>query len=147
LCGQFGAGVDAELGEDVGEVHFDCAGGDEQAPGDGVVAQALGHEAGDLEFGGGEAGPAGCGPFAAAAFACEVGDRVVEGEPVALFPCLGEAVVSEGVPGLAGGAGGGSAVGGESGCQVPQPGPGGVGGGQEPGRIAVALAGTRQDAE
>jgi hypothetical protein len=74
----------------------------------------------DLEFGRGEAGPPGGGPFAAAAFACDVGDRVVEGEFLALFPCLGEGVCSKGVPGVAGG---GAAVGDESGCQIPQPGP------------------------
>jgi hypothetical protein len=87
-------------------MHFDCAGGDEQPPGDGVVAQALGHKADNLEFGGGEAGPPGGGPFAAATSACDVGNRVVEGKPLALFPCLGEAVCSEDVPGVAGGAGG-----------------------------------------
>jgi hypothetical protein len=41
LCAQFGAGGDTELGEDVGQVHFDGAGGDEQPPGDGVVPQAF----------------------------------------------------------------------------------------------------------
>jgi hypothetical protein len=118
LCGQFGAGGDAELGEDVGQVHLDGAGGDEQPPGDGIVPQAFGDQADDLSFGGGQAGPAGGGAFAAAALAGGVGYRVVEGECLAFFPCLGEAVVAEDVPGLADGACGGVAVGGESGGQV-----------------------------
>ena len=41
LGGEFGAGGNAELGEDVGQVHLDGAGGDEQPPGDGVVPQAF----------------------------------------------------------------------------------------------------------
>src|ERR1700730_9650368 len=114
LCGQSGAGGDAELGEDVGQVHLDGAGGDEQPPGDGVVPQALADEADDLQFGGGQAGPAGSRAFASAALARRVGHRVVEGEPLAFFPCMGETVFAEGLPGLAGGAGGGAPDGGES---------------------------------
>ena len=94
LYGQFGAGGDTELGEDVGQVHFDGADGDEQPPGDGVVPQAFADQADDLPFGGGQAGPAGGGAFAAAAFAGGIGHRVVEGEPVAFFPYLREAVVA-----------------------------------------------------
>jgi hypothetical protein len=108
----------------VGQVHLDGAGGDEQPPGDGVVPQAFADEADDLQFGGGQAGPAGGGSFAAAPFAGGVGYRVVEGESLAFFPRLREAVVAEGVPGLAGGVFGGAAVGGESGCQVQQRPPG-----------------------
>ena len=67
LCGQFGAGGEAELGEDVRQVRLDGAGGDEQAPGDGLVPQAVADQADDLQFGGGQAGPAGGGSFAAAA--------------------------------------------------------------------------------
>src|SRR5580704_15026613 len=105
LCGEFGAGGDAELAEDVGQVHLDGAGRDEQPPGDGVVAQAFADEADDLQFGGSQAGPAGGEAFAAAAAAGGVGHRVAEGESLAFFPCLGEAVFAEGMPGLAGGAG------------------------------------------
>ena len=43
------------------------AGGDEQPPGDGVVAQALADQADDLPLGRGQAGPAGGGAFASAA--------------------------------------------------------------------------------
>jgi len=43
-----GAGGDAELGEYVGQVHLDGGVSDEQAPGDGVVAQAFPDEADDL---------------------------------------------------------------------------------------------------
>ena len=68
----------------------------------------------------GQAGPAGGGAFAAAALAGGVGDCVVEGESLAFFLCLGEPVLPEGVPGLAGGAGGRVAVGGEAGGQVLQ---------------------------
>ena len=51
---------------------------------------------------------------------------------MALFPCLREPVVAEDTPGLADGARGGTAVGGESGCLVLQRPPGRVGGGQQP---------------
>jgi hypothetical protein len=47
LCGQFGAGGEAELGEDVGQVNLDGPGGDEQPPGNGVVPQAFADQAGD----------------------------------------------------------------------------------------------------
>jgi len=117
LYGQFGAGVDAELGVDVGQVHLDGPGGDEQALGDGVVSQAFADQADYLSFGGGQAGPAGGGSFASAALAGGVGDRVAEGESLALFPRLREGVIAEGVPGLAGGACGCAAVGGESGAR------------------------------
>jgi hypothetical protein len=147
LCGEFGAGGDAELGVDVRQVHLDGAGGDEQAPGDGVVAQAVAGEAGDLSFGGGQAGPAGGGAFAAAAFAGGVGDRGVQGDGLALFPCLGEAVVAEGVPGLAGGVCGGATVGGVSGRLVVQRLAGRVGCGEHTGRVGVALAGGGEHAE
>jgi hypothetical protein len=80
LCGQFGAGGDAELGEDVGQVHFDGAGRDEQPPGDGVVPQAFADEADDLQLGWGQAGPPRGGALAAAALAGSVGYGVVEGE-------------------------------------------------------------------
>jgi len=69
LCGQSGAGGDAELGKDLGQVHFDGAGSDEQLPGDGIVAQAFADKTDDLSFGGGQAGPTRGGSFAAAAFA------------------------------------------------------------------------------
>src|SRR3984957_15016779 len=128
-CGQFGAGVDVQLGENVGQVHLDSAGGDEQAPGDSVVPQAFADQADDLQFGGGQAGPPGGGTFAAAALAGRVGYRIVQGESLALFPCLGEAVVAQDTPGLAGGARGCAAVSGESGGQVLQPPPGRGGGG------------------
>src|SRR5947207_15988821 len=62
LGGEFGAGGDAELGEDVGHVHLDGAGGDEQAPGDGVAPQAFADETDDLSFGWGQAGPAATQP-------------------------------------------------------------------------------------
>jgi hypothetical protein len=65
LGGQFGAGGDAELGEDVGQVHLDGAGGDEQPPGNGVVPQAFAGQAGDLQLRGSQAGPARGGAFAA----------------------------------------------------------------------------------
>src|SRR5215472_9155211 len=141
LYGEFGPGGDAELGEDVRQVHLDGAGGDEQAPGDGVVPQAFAHEADDLQFGGGEAGPAGRGPLASAALACCEGDRIVEGKCLALFPCPGEAVVAEGMPGLGGGTCSGVAGGGEAGGQVLQRPAGGFGGGQQAGRVGVAFAG------
>src|SRR5271169_840625 len=141
LGGEFGAGGDAELGEDVRQVRLDGAGGDEQPPGDGVVPQAFADQADDLQFGGGQAGPAGGGSFAAAALAGGIDHRVVEGESVAFFPCLREAVVAEDVPGLAGGARGGVTVGGESGCQVLQRPPGRVGGGEQAGGVGEALAG------
>jgi hypothetical protein len=67
--GEFGAGGDAELGEDMGQVHLDGARSDEKPPGDGVVPQAFADQADDLSFGGGQAGPAGGGSFAAAALA------------------------------------------------------------------------------
>src|SRR4051812_21451268 len=38
----------AQLGQDVGDVHADRLGGDEQLPGDLAVAAALGHEGEDL---------------------------------------------------------------------------------------------------
>ena len=59
-----------------------------------------------------------------------IGHGVVEGECLALVPCLGEAVVADGMPRLTDGAVGGAAVGGESGGQVLQRLPGRVGGGQ-----------------
>src|SRR5580704_7217059 len=147
LGGEFGAGGDAELGEDVGQVHLDGTGSDEQPPGDGVVPQAFGDQADDLQFGGGQAGPAGGGAFASAALAGGVGDRVVEGESLAFFPCLGEAVFAEGLPGLANGAGGRGAVSSESGRQVQQRIPGRVGGGQQACRVGEALAGDGEHAE
>ena len=73
LCGEFGAGGDVELGEDVGQVHLDGAGGDEQPPGDGLVPQAFADQADDLSFGRGQAGPASGGAFTSAAFAGGVG--------------------------------------------------------------------------
>src|SRR5208282_5517845 len=73
LCGQFGAGGDAELGEDVGQVHLDGAGGDEQAPGDGVVPQAFADKTDDLQLSGGQAGPARGGALASAALAGGIG--------------------------------------------------------------------------
>ena len=97
------------------QVHLDGAGGDEQPPGDGVVPQALADQADDLPFGGGQAGPAGGGAFAAAALAGGVGYRVVEGKCLAFFLRLGEPVAAKGMPGLAGGEFGGAAVGGEPG--------------------------------
>ena len=125
----------------MGQVHLDGAGGDEQLPGDGVVPQALADQAHDLQFGRGQAGPAGGGAFAATALAGGVGDRVVEGEPLAFFLCLGEPVVAEYVPGLAGGICGRVAVGGKSGGQVLQRPPGRFGGGQQAGGVGEALAG------
>ena len=58
-----------------------------------------------------------------------------------------EAVLAEDVPGLAGGACGGAAVGGESGCQVPQRPPGRVGGGEQARGVGEALAGGGEHAE
>ena len=89
LYGEFGPGGDAELGEDVRQVHLDGAGGNEQPLGDGVVPQPIAHQADDLQFGGGEAGPADRGPLASAAPACCEGDRIIEAKCLALFPCLG----------------------------------------------------------
>src|SRR5580704_395834 len=147
LGGEFGAGGDAELGEDVGQVHLDGAGGDEQAPGDGVVPQAFADQPDDIQFSRGQAGPARGGSFAAAALAGGVGHRVVEGKFLALFPGLGEAVLAEDVPGLAGGAGSGRAVGGEAGSQVAQRLPGRAGGGEQAGGVGEALAGRGEHAE
>src|SRR5271165_2004200 len=147
LGGQFGAGGDAELGEDVGQVHLDGAGGDEQPPGDGFVPQALAGQADDLQFGRGQAGPARGGPFATAAPAGGVGHRVDQGEVLALVPRLPEAVLTEDLPGLAGGGRGGAAVGGESGGQVVQRPPGRVGGGQQPGSVGEPLTGGGEHAE
>ena len=98
LCGQFGAAGDAKFGENVRQVHLDGAGSNEQPPGDGLVPQAFADQAGNLPFGRGQAGPAGGGSFAAAALASGIGHCVVEGEFLALFPCLGETIVAEDVP-------------------------------------------------
>ena len=79
----------------MGQVCLDGAGGDEQSPGDGVVPQAFADKADDIQLGRGQAGPAGGGALAAAAFAGGIGDRVVEGEFLTFFPCQREAVVAE----------------------------------------------------
>src|SRR6266498_4237419 len=52
--GDLGARAHAELGEDVGDVERGGLGGDEEALGHLAVAQALGHQLGDLAFPGGE---------------------------------------------------------------------------------------------
>jgi len=127
----------------VGQVDLDGGGGDEQPPGDGVVPQAFAGQADDFSFGRGQAGPAGGGAFAPAALAGSVGDRVVEGESLALFLCLGEPVAAKHVPGLAGGVCGRVAVGGESGGQVPQRLPGRVGGGQQARWVMYSRAAAR----
>jgi len=95
----------------------------------------------------GQAGPAGGGAFAAAALAGGVGDCVVEGESLAFFLCLGEPVLPEGVPGLAGGAGGRVAVGGEAGGQVLQRLSDRFGGGEQAGGVGETLAGGGEHAE
>src|SRR5215472_4041153 len=47
---EFGAGRDAELGEDLMQVVVDRAWAEEQLRGDVAVGQAAGDQAGDLEF-------------------------------------------------------------------------------------------------
>ena len=66
---------------------------------------------------------------------------------LAFCPGLGEALVAEDLPGLAGSARGGAAVGGESGRQVSQWPAGRVGGGEQAGGIGIALAGRGEHAE
>ena len=131
----------------MGQVHLDGAGGDEQPPGDGIVPQAFADQADDLQLGRGQAGPALGGAFAAAALAGGIGHRVVEGESLAFFPRLGEAVVAEDVPGLADSTCGGAAAGGKSGGQVPERLAGSAGGGEQAGGVGAALAGRGEHAE
>ncbi len=131
----------------MGQVHLDGAGGDEQPAGDGVVAQAYADQADDLPFGRGQAGPAHGGSFTAAALAGGIGHRVVESKSRAFFPRRREAVLAEDVPGLADGAPGGAAVGGEAGCQVEQRPAGRFGGGEQACGVGEAFAGCGEHAE
>jgi hypothetical protein len=76
--GQFGPGSDVQLGEDVGQVHLDGAGGEEQPPGDGLVPQALAGQADDLQLRGGPASgsaPPSAQDNAARMLACSAASR------------------------------------------------------------------------
>jgi len=58
LADDFGAGVGAELGQDVGDVGLHGVAGQEQLGGDVGVGPPVGDQGGDLDLGGGERVPA-----------------------------------------------------------------------------------------
>ena len=76
--GEFAVGCEVELGVDVGEVGLYGAGRAQESFCDFGVGEAVFDEGDDLGLGGGQAGPAGGGPFAFAASPTGVGDGFVE---------------------------------------------------------------------